>query len=867
MTARLFYGFRAWLERRAGMVVVFVCLASAGAAYYAATHIAVNTNTADMFDSKLPWRQNYIRFREEFPELIANVLVVIDSDVAEFTDAAQRRLADRLRADEVTFKSVLALETSNFIVTNGLLYMPVAELDETVTRVANIQPIIGRLQQQPHLAGFFSLLVEAVEGDAPRTPQMTEVFTSLTAVFEDPRKVLSWGSIVVGPHAATGGSVRGTGEGGARRVIVVAPHLDFSKAEPRADAIQKIRDVAEDLGLVPANGYTVRLTGPLALQAEELASVASGMVEGAALTFVLVVGVLMVGLRSWVLVVACVVTLVAGLSFTALFVALAVGHLNLISVAFAVLYIGLGIDFGIHFCLRFSELRQSGVAHHEAVNQTCADIGRSLAVCAVTTSIGFYAFVPTLFTGMSELGLISGTGMYFSLAVSLVLLPALLHVLPAATTREMPKWRVMTAVGAVATGRRGVVRGAALLIAGGGLWAALGAQFDSNPLLLRDPQSESVATFVDLMGETATVPTTVSVLVDVRDEEVVRRLESDSAIAEVRRLDDFVPNDQRDKLELIDELALIVGDRTQFVLAPADTERDLDALRDVGNVLAGSGVAGDRSLADAIELWLTGAAALEQNELAAQLSDLSRRLLATLALRWNQLVRGLDAAPISKSELPEGLTRMWVTAGGAERLEVVPAMSLDTSASLETFVERVISVVPVATGAPVVEYLSGKTLVDAFFQAFATALAGVTVVMLVLLRDPPKTAAIVAALLLAAILTCAATVALDLPFNFANVITLPLLLGVGVDHGIHLVHRLRTSKVQDLLQTATARAIFFSTLTTICSFGTLAFSSHPGTASMGVLLTMGMLLTLVCALFLIPALVPETPRGDALEGS
>jgi predicted RND superfamily exporter protein len=190
-------------------------------------------------------------------------------------------------------------------------------------------------------------------------------------------------------------------------------------------------------------------------------------------------------------------------------------------------------------------------------------------------------------------------------------------------------------------------------------------------------------------------------------------------------------------------------------------------------------------------------------------------------------------------------------------MEVHPRNDFSSENAAGTFVEQVREIAPMATGLPVVHIEAKKTVVEAFQRAFVFALVIVIVVLSIFLRSVVDTLLVLGPILLASSVTVAVAVSLDLPFNFANIITLPLLLGIGVDNGIHMVHRMKVAPPAsgNVLQTSTSRAVLFSSLTTICSFGNLAFSPHAGMSSMGTLLSIGLFASLLTTLILLPVLL------------
>ena len=497
----------------------------------------------------------------------------------------------------------------------------------------------------------------------------------------------------------------------------------------------------------------------------------------------------------------------------------------------------------------------------------------SLVRFAATTSIGFFAFIPTPFTGIAELGLISGAGMFISLIVSLTLLPALISVFPPnpATVKLSPPGS--GALGRVLewpyTHARAIWIGAALL-ALGSLALAPKAYFDYDPIDLRDPHSESVSTFRDLLRDTS-IPTLTLAVLEPDAQHARKMSEKLGKLPLVRHalsLQDLVPADQDAKLGIIGDLNLslgpaIVGDGGALKLAArAD---DYAAIHELGQDLPGyvqqnqgkPAAAAAQKLAEALNkldaAWQQGDSAAHD----ALLGRLRETLLSALPPQIDGLRDALQAQPVTEADLPSQLTRRWKTADGQYRVEIWPKEVLDGPAPMERFVAQVRTVAPDVTGSAVGYIESGHAVVGAFKQAFTYSFIAITILLLVMLRSFADMLLVLIPLLLAGLLTVAGSVLFKVPFNFANVIALPLILGVGVDYGVYLAQRgrLAASAHVNLLQTGTARAVLFGALITTANFGDLMLAKHPGIVSMGVLLSVGLLMTLICALVLLPSLL------------
>lgn len=855
------------VARHALLVTVIAGLMAAGMVFYTADHLTLDTDTAHMFSAKLPWQIADANLDRLFPKQSNTIAVVIDGATPEIAAIAQQKLTARLEADRSLFPSVFALQAMPFFRQNGLLYLDVSSLRKLSSSLVAAQPFLGALAQDPSLHGLFNLLTRAVGQMQVQhidlRPAMHEIAAGVAAADDDRPFDMSWQKLMQMPGAEPDAT---------RRFIEIDPRLYYNKLMPAGAAIAAVRDDIATLHLTERNGVKVRLTGGLVMQQEELISAGSGAAIAFAVGLVLVVLLLFLGLRSWRLVFSALVTLTYGLMVTTFFAAVVVGHLNLISVAFGVLYVGLGIDYALYLCMQYRERLGHSETHEQALPHAAKDIGGFMVVCALTTSIGFLAFTPTKFTGIAELGLISGAGMFISLAVSLTLLPALIRLLPP----DGNKVRLSTV-------ERGFVGwmlalpyryGRALWI-GAGI-AAVGAaflvpyaRFDFNPLDMRNPHSEAVSTFRELLKDPNVPTLTLSVITPNASgaKAVVDKLSKLPLVRRAMTVEDFIPDHQAEKLKIIHDLSFALGPLIESPPArlKQDETADISSLRVLEKKLYE--VKGTQPGADAMHTlgaqlarFYDAWSGLDAAGRHATLARLRHDLLGSLPAHLQDLADSLKARLITFKDLPETLVSRWISKGGKYRVEIWPEKILDNNSAIAHFVDQVRAVVPQASGPPV-EYLeSGRVVVKSFKHAFAYSLVAITVLLLILLRNVVDTLLVLVPLALAGILTVAGTVIVGMPFNFTNVIALPLVLGVGVDYGVFMVQRGRVAGRSNLLLTGSARAVLFGALITIANFSNLALSEDPGTRSMGLLLAIGLVMTLICALILLPSLMARRYR-------
>jgi hopanoid biosynthesis associated RND transporter like protein HpnN len=649
---------------------------------------------------------------------------------------------------------------------------------------------------------------------------------------------------------------------GTRRIITLQPAVDYGRLQPAAAAIADVRALAAQLD--PAGEVSVHLTGTVAMEHEELLSVSRGAGWGAFATLILVAFVLYAALRSWRLLAASVVTLIVGLSLTAAFAAVTVGRLNLLSIAFVVLNVGLGSDYVIHVLLRYRELVAAGQATKAALIEAVRDVGSSLVLCAFTTAAGFYAFIPTTFSGVSELGLIAGTGVFFGLFASITVLPAIV----AWWDREpggvgvAPTWLDPRVFAPLSRKPRLVL--AVTTVALVGAVAVLPrVTFDGNPIHLRDPDSESVRTLLDLAAAgDAPILNLVAVAPDTatasRWATALRELREVQAVTTT---DALVPAEQDEKLLLLEDLGLLMGaDFGELERVPADLGALASALAALEAASTDIPVA--HALHEATAGLRSQLAAGGTGGSDATLRRLDESLTAGLPRELARLAAALHAQRFDRTDLPAPLGQRWFGADGRELVEIAPAEDVSDNVAARRFIAAVQSVVPTATGLPVVYQEASATVVAAFERALTYAFVMVAAIIWLVLRNLKDTLLVLVPIALATILTAALTVAVGMPFNYANIIALPLLVGMGVDNGIHVVHRMRYEHVGRLFDTSTMRAVLASGLTTVASFGNLAFSSHVGTASMGILLALGLAVSMAATLVALPAwLALRSPKN------
>lgn len=855
-----------------GWVILFCGILTVGAAIYAALFLGINSDNVRLVSEDLPSRRNHEAFARIFPNLDNALMVVIDGKTPELAREGAGALLARLREDTENIEKAYLPGGGDFFENHGLLYRSPEDLDAFADQMARLQPLLAALESDPSLDRLTSL-VEAGLDEARSDSQealiapeewaviLDSIGEATVAVYTEFPLALSWEELLLRGSAV---------EVSHRQVIVVHPILDFQSFLAGGRVLDRIRSQAEELDLNTERGITVRITGNPALNYEEMIGLAWDLGLGGVICFFFVIAILFRALRSFKLVMAAVVTLLTGLIWSAAYAAATVGHLTLVSASFAILFIGLGVDFGIHLGMAYADQLRSGKAHEEALRSAANQVGGSLLICTFTTAIGFFVFVPTDYLGVAELGLIAGGGMFIIFFLTLTLMPALLsRWLRVDPQAELSKelhfrstwWRVFDSYpGAVI-----VVAAAAFIFS---LTQIPSARFDVNVVEMRDPTTESVQTFNDLLSESGALsPWFVnSVAGDLESaNRLADQMRSLDTVSHTLTLSNYVPEEQEEKLEILSDLGYLMdAPPLRSELAPeADLKKQVAALKQLRDYLSqpwleeeGSDLRQSvRLLRDEINVFLDR---LEVDpDPDAALEKLDELLLSGLAGQIERLRTAVETSAVSLEDLPQDLVDRMVSSDGQVRIQIFPAEDLSNETAFVRFTDEVQNLDPNAAGVAMNLVGFGRATRSSFEQALLSAISIISLILLALWRRIGPVLLVMAPLLLSSVTTVAAMALLDIPFNFANVIVIPLMLGIGVDSGIHLVHRAEALREEggDLMDSTTARAVFYSALTTVISFGTLALSSHQGVASLGMVLSIGMVLTVFSNLVFLPALL------------
>ena len=845
-------------------VIAAAIVLAAASSWYAVTHFSMTTDINQLISTNIAWREREAAFEKAFPQFEL-IVAVIDAPTPELVEEASDALAQKLSEQKDMFRSVHDPRGGAFFAQNGFLFESTDELKPQLTALTQAQRLVQVLAGDPSLRGVIQALqfgLLGVQGGRITLDQMTWALQlgadTLEQINGGQPASFSWRELVQGRKATTSE---------LRHFLNIKATLDYSELEPGLKATDAIRKAANDLDFAGKYQARLRLTGPVPMSDEEFATIKENAGLNATVTVAIVLLILWLALRWARIIFAVFFSLVVGLAITAAIGMMLVGTLNLISVYFAVLFVGLGVDFGLQFSVRYRAERHTIDSVRGALLEAGRRAGAPLTLAALATAAGFLSFLPTVYKGVSELGLIAGIGMLIAFLTSITVLPSLMSVLNPPSEPDQLGYAALAPVDRFLERHRMPILIVTLAVVVCGLPLLHWLRFDFNPMNLRNQESESVATYLDLKSDPQGGASDIGVLEPdlAQADQVADKLHVLPEVSRVTTLSSFIPDHQDEKLALIRSTASTINSAL-YPAKPAAPTSDAQTINMINstvnalNTLAGDG---------------TGTGAVQAKRLAAAMTALAKAdpsvrqkaeavFVQPLKTTLDDLRSLLKAQTITRDNLPADLTSDWITPDGHARVDVAPKGDLSDNQVLQNFARAVQAVAPDATEGPISILEARRTVVTAFIEAGACAFLSITIILWITLRRIGDVLLTLVPLLVAGVVTLEICVLIDLPLNFANIIALPLLLGVGVAFKIYYIMAWREGQT-NLLQSVLTRAVTFSALTTATAFGSLWFSSHPGTSSMGKLLAISLLTTMAAAALFQPILMGK-PREQQPSG-
>ena len=869
---------------RAGSLVVLGAVLSAVAAgVFTAQSLGYKVSRTDLLDPDSEYNKLWIDYIAEFGADEDAVVVVEGPSRTTVIRALEEVSAEVARNGEL-FRSVLHEVDLSRIRAKGLHYLSPADLAEIDRFIERTRPILeggwAQLSVTTMVGGLAGQMVAGAPGGTK--PEREDPTAALERYSE---------SLVAGLEA-----VARPAEGSAADYVSPRPGMP--------DSLSTLRDLSSEhllakdgrlgfvlLRLAKASGgfagasaatdelrrlirvvgdrhpdVTIGLTGLPVMEDDEMRASQQSMVWASGLSLAAVALVIIAGFGGVRHALMANGVLVIGMAWAFAWATASVGHLNILSVTFTVTMIGVGIDYGTYYIGRYLELRRRGLDCETALLETSASVGPGILTGAITTAVAFFAAALTSFVGVAELGLIAGGGILLCCLAELLVLPAVVAVVDRGPLgRRIP---VPVPVHAWLAPIFRYPRFVALAAMAGTMAVASGLHdlgYDHNLLNMQPDGLESVEIEKKLLAECDQSVWYALSIADSR-EELLDRKERLQALPSVERVDEIaslLPVDEDLKRPLIERIQMRLA-----TLPERPPEIPLDRLDQVGETLAWAQTEASKRPGALRTAWHLERARdalrhLGPEECARALAMFQQRSAGELLSRLHALAGVADPEPPSLADLPPSLVERFVGQSGKHLLKIYGRGDIWDFAALETFVKDVRSVDPRATGNPLQAYEASLEMKRSYEQA---ALYALVVILAVLWLDFRSiTHSVLAALPLAVglgqTLGLMGLVGIDL--NPANLIGIPLILGIAVDYGVHIVHDYLERPGPYAISASTANSVLVDALTTILGFGALMVASHRGLESLGRVLTLGVTTCTVTSLVLLPAILSLLRPGGA----
>jgi len=883
---------------RAPMVIVLAAVISAVAAgVWTAQSLGYKVSRVDLLDPKSDYNKLWIDYIREFGE-DDDAVVVVEGPTRDRVVNVLEELSREVAQDGDRFRSVLHEVDLSKIRAKGLHYLSPKDLAAIDGFIAQTEPILAggwtHLKVASMVGGLAGQMVaggpqpvdrnQAASGmQEPPLASLERYSESLLASLEAGRRAADGGTGgYVSPWPRMPESLSTLRDLSSQHLLAKDGQLGFVllRLAKSKDGFAGTSAATDELRrLIKLVGgrnpdMTIGLTGLPVMEDDEMRTSQQSMMWASGLSLAAVIVVIIAGFGGVRHAFMANAVLVVGMAWAFAWATASVGHLNILSVTFTVTMIGVGIDYGTYYIGRYLEMRRRGLSCEDALLDASASVGPGILTGAITTSVAFFCAALTSFVGVAELGMIAGGGILLCCAAELLVLPAVVAIVDRGPLGSRLPTPVPVHEWLAPLGKH--PRFVALAAMAATMAVASGfheLHYDHNLLNLQADGLESVAVEKKLLAECDQSVWYALSIADSR-EELLARKEQLTKLATVERVDEIaslLPVDEELKRPLIESIrGRLAG------LPERPPEIPIDRLDGLGETLAwAQGEAAKRPgglrTAWHLERARETLRRMGPNECFQSLASFQQQAAGDLLTRLHALSAVADPAPPKLEDLPPSLVDRFVGMNGRHLLKIYGRGDIWNFASLERFVKEVRSIDPRATGNPLQAYEASLEMKRSYEQAGLYSLIVILAVLWLDFRSITNSllAALPLALGMAQTLGLMGLVGIDL--NPANLIGIPLLLGIAVDYGVHIVHDSLERPGPYRISASTANSVLVDALTTILGFGALMVASHKGLESLGRVLTIGVTTCTLTSLIFLPAVLamvrPGQPNADADEAS
>ena len=879
-----FSGLFGFVARHPWQILVVALLLAVLSVIYTKEEMRFLTGRDDLMPRNAPYQQNFRTIRAEFGDR-QDIVIVMESDDQARAAAFGARLQERLATNRALFADIFFPGGMPFFRDKGLLLMPLEDIRTLRRNLTMAKPTLKALAEAPSVQTLFTHLTArmdayvAGEGGTEELASLAFMLEKLGAGIDSfgggKKGGFSLQEVFLGGDTALA-------RAGRMQIMTVLPARDPANFVPAAEAIRTVRgEVAKLRALPEFAGVTVGLTGVPVLENEEMSSSERDIAVATVVSLALTIVLLLAAFRGVLNVVAAMVSLLIAICISFGLATLVVGHLNILSMVFAIMLIGIGIEYAIQVVLRYQEELGCGAGELEAIGTGLDRNARAIVVAAATTAAAFFTFVFTDFRGVAELGIIASLGIGVCVLATFTVLPAMLVIMVRRRKRrdEEREARAATllqrsprvlALERALFGHPKIVVGITLILCAASLYPLLQIRFDYNLLNLQSKGLEPVEYAYKLMRSKENAGYFAEVVASSAQEarDLTRRLERLPDVDHVVSLLTFVPEDQEAKLAELAALRATLAD-----VQPAPYEEDLRVM-ELPTVFESfrNSVVGLRDRLQAEnnpEVKRVGGflvtldrffATLEKEKdknALGMLRDFQGGMLASFPEKIRQLRESLPATPVTEADIPPAIRERFVGKSGKYLLQVAPKHEIYDREPLARFIAQLRTVAPGANGEPIMVYESMTIMRDAYLWAFVYAFAAIVAILFATFRSVVYTLVGLVPLVVGVMLMVGGMWLAGIPFNSANIIVMPLILGIAVDSGIYIINRYRgeDGDAAAVIMSSTGLGVVYNTLTIMASFGALMVARHQGVFSIGAVMCLGMVVCQAAFVLVLPAVL------------
>ena len=790
-------------------------------------NLSINTSTDSLIDDRLKFKKNQKKLKKNFEVLNNNILIRIKGNNSKKIENIFLDIEKKLNQRE-EFDFFYSPNFDKFFKSNFFSLLSEKQKIDFVDQLYQFQPFISELNNNKKLEGFNNFIDLILKG------QNTNEIKSLDIVFKNfilalnTRTEVDWKKIL-----------RKDLDEIFILLSVNDNYLDLNGFSLTYNFLKSLREKYN------SQNVNIQFTGGLIIDHEEIKSVSSGAALSGLLSIILVSIILYASLKKIKLIFCLVVSILIGLFITTGITSVTIGSLNLISVAFAVLFIGLSVDFGIQVFLRILENQRENIGL-ENFKSELSSVSRTITIASIPSIVGFLSFVPTKYTGLSELGIISAIGLFVGLLVNILFLPAIYSLIKKSDSViiERKKNKLWQRFSNLILSNKNYLLFTLLIISIYNFTFIKSISFDSDAMKLKDQKLQSVLLAKELIEKNPTSDYIISIVENKEiDSSKLKDLLNNSNIQEIRSLGTLFTEYKSENLDYL-KFLITTGVSKEFYSSPKEFDRFQNLLIKIKNLKIDN-------ISNISEELINKLSQIDANK--KEIKNIEKLFF----IKFNDLNNIILTIGNKKyknyDEIPDYYKNRFESLDGFYRYEVIPSKDVTRKENLEEFVDSVQRFYPDATGMPVVQLEAGKIVKNSFIYAFIFSFIITFFYLLIIFKNLYKVLLCILSLLIALILLIFLMIVFKIDLNFANMISLPLLFSLGISYPIYFVTRLsEKGNVTSVFASNTPLAIFTSSLTTICSFGTLFFSSHQGTSSMGLLLFISLLTTLISSLIFLP---------------